>query len=56
MLKLIKLAHFCKLILKKDVKRQLFFSGRYGIYPKMTGAGGGGCLYAFLKPGERIEF
>uniref|UniRef100_A0A915MXH3 GHMP kinase N-terminal domain-containing protein n=1 Tax=Meloidogyne javanica TaxID=6303 RepID=A0A915MXH3_MELJA len=24
--------------------------GRYGIYPKMTGAGGGGCLYAFLKP------
>jgi mevalonate kinase len=27
------------------------FSGRYGIHPKMTGAGGGGCLYAFLKPG-----
>uniref|UniRef100_A0AC35UCN2 Mevalonate kinase n=1 Tax=Rhabditophanes sp. KR3021 TaxID=114890 RepID=A0AC35UCN2_9BILA len=23
---------------------------RYGIHPKMTGAGGGGCLYAFLKP------
>lgn len=40
--------------MKKDVKRQLFFSGRYGIYPKMTGAGGGGCLYAFLKPGEII--
>uniref|UniRef100_A0A914HUH2 Mevalonate kinase n=1 Tax=Globodera rostochiensis TaxID=31243 RepID=A0A914HUH2_GLORO len=24
--------------------------GRYGIHPKMTGAGGGGCLFAFLKP------
>uniref|UniRef100_A0A915KWP0 Mevalonate kinase n=1 Tax=Romanomermis culicivorax TaxID=13658 RepID=A0A915KWP0_ROMCU len=23
---------------------------RYGIYPKMTGAGGGGCVFAFLKP------
>lgn len=23
---------------------------RYGIHPKMTGAGGGGCLYAFTKP------
>lgn len=24
---------------------------RYGIHPKMTGAGGGGSVYAFLKPG-----
>ncbi|PAV56392.1 hypothetical protein WR25_15498 [Diploscapter pachys] len=23
---------------------------RYGIHPKMTGAGGGGCVFAFLKP------
>lgn len=24
---------------------------RYGIHPKMTGAGGGGSVFAFLKPG-----
>jgi mevalonate kinase len=24
--------------------------GRYGIHPKMTGAGGGGSVFAFLKP------
>lgn len=29
---------------------------RYGIHPKMTGAGGGGSLYAFLKPGTRPCF
>ena len=28
---------------------------RYGIHPKMTGAGGGGSVFAFLKPGERNE-
>lgn len=26
--------------------------GRYGIHPKMTGAGGGGSVFAFLKPGK----
>ena len=25
---------------------------RYGIHPKMTGAGGGGSVFAFLKPGQ----
>jgi mevalonate kinase len=29
--------------------------GRYGIHPKMTGAGGGGSVFAFLKPGKFDE-
>lgn len=28
---------------------------RYGIHPKMTGAGGGGSVFAFLKPSEYID-
>lgn len=34
-----KIEHICTLM------------SRYGIHPKMTGAGGGGSLFAFLKPG-----
>ena len=29
---------------------------RYGIHPKMTGAGGGGSVFAFLKPSEFAVF
>uniref|UniRef100_A0A914SFQ9 GHMP kinase C-terminal domain-containing protein n=1 Tax=Parascaris equorum TaxID=6256 RepID=A0A914SFQ9_PAREQ len=29
---------------------------RYGIHPKMTGAGGGGSVFAFLKPEQCLIY